>query len=446
MPLRVREAMRGRSRGRAPSRRAHQPAAGNRKTLFVGNLPFSCSMEDLYKIFQRYCRIEEVFLSHFPGTSKSRGYAFIRYRYEDDAWAAIGVLDGGKGCWIRLYGILAHAWLEIVIVVLGNAFGSVLQIDTNAKLGLFQMRTGIRLKLGFHSSFSNSGERDKIWVFANSQLNIVVLSISYQMFTMQEGDRNTKFFHVLAKDKIRRAGISHILDDQCQEITNLLDIKSAAISHFQSAFQADPSISHSDLSHIIPSLISANDNASLVAPPSIQEVQQALSAIPKDGALGPNGFTTAFFSSCWTIVGPDLVKAAAFWFQGGPLPKAFCLSLICLIPKGAAPASFGDFRPISLCNVVYKLFSKMLATRLRLLLPNIISLEQGAFISGRPIIENIALAQELVRNLNRKVRGGNLMLKLDLEKAYDRVDWTFLKGVLKCFDFDEASIALLESC
>ncbi|XP_058082452.1 RNA-binding protein with serine-rich domain 1 homolog [Magnolia sinica] len=81
---------------RAPSRRKNRADDGTRKTLFVGNLPFNCSTEDLFKIFQRYGRISEVYLPLFPGTSKSRGYAFIRYMYEDDARGAKGVLNGQK--------------------------------------------------------------------------------------------------------------------------------------------------------------------------------------------------------------------------------------------------------------------------------------------------------------------------------------------------------------
>ncbi|XP_058075747.1 uncharacterized protein LOC131224228 [Magnolia sinica] len=83
-------------RGRAPSRKKSREDAENRKTLFVGNLPFSYSIEDIFKIFQRHERIAEVFLPHFPGTSKSRGYAFICFMYEDNAHAAIRVLDGKK--------------------------------------------------------------------------------------------------------------------------------------------------------------------------------------------------------------------------------------------------------------------------------------------------------------------------------------------------------------
>ncbi|XP_058080693.1 uncharacterized protein LOC131228861 [Magnolia sinica] len=121
--------------------------------------------------------------------------------------------------------------------------------------------------------------------------------------------------------------------------------------------------------------------------------------------------------------------------NGVPLPRAITSSLIALIPNKEAPKTFSDFRPISLCNVLYKILAKIVADRLSKLLPTLILLEQGAFVQGRSITENIALSQELLREMNRKVRGRNIILKLNMEKAYDRVDWLFLKRVLKRFGF-----------
>ncbi|XP_058087465.1 uncharacterized protein LOC131234544 [Magnolia sinica] len=89
--------------------------------------------------------------------------------------------------------------------------------------------------------------------------------------------------------------------------------------------------------------------------------------------------------------------------------------------------SFAKYGLISLCNVIYKIFTNVIATRLAVLLPKLISVKQGAFVRGWSIVENIALAQELFRDIGRKVRGGNLVVKLHMEKAYDRVDWQFLK-------------------
>ncbi|XP_058080708.1 uncharacterized protein LOC131228877 [Magnolia sinica] len=90
---RRRASSRRRARSSDDARRRQIP---DPKCLFVGNLPFSCSTEDMLKIFQKYGRIAEVFLPFFPSTSKPRGYGFVRFFYEDDARAAMGVLDGQR--------------------------------------------------------------------------------------------------------------------------------------------------------------------------------------------------------------------------------------------------------------------------------------------------------------------------------------------------------------
>ncbi|XP_058092431.1 uncharacterized protein LOC131238853 [Magnolia sinica] len=104
-------------------------------------------------------------------------------------------------------------------------------------------------------------------------------------------------------------------------------------------------------------------------------------------------------------------------------------SLICLIPKSPTPKRFSDYHPVSLCNCFYKIFVKILAAKLSQVLPSLISPEQGTFVGGRVIAENIALSQELFKELNWKFQGGNIVLKLDMDKAYDRVNWDFLKQV-----------------
>lgn len=110
---------------------------------------------------------------------------------------------------------------------------------------------------------------------------------------------------------------------------------------------------------------------------------------------------------------------------------------IVLIPKKNNAERMVDFRPISLCNVVYKLVSKVLANRLKLFLDNIISVNQSAFIPGRLITDNILVAFEMFHHMkNQKSAEGCLAMKLDMAKAYDRIEWDFLDAVLGKFGFD----------
>ncbi|XP_058105404.1 uncharacterized protein LOC131248906 [Magnolia sinica] len=154
----------------------------------------------------------------------------------------------------------------------------------------------------------------------------------------------------------------------------------------------------------------------------MDEVLCVMKTIPGDGAPSLDDFSWGFFSTYWEVVGPNLLKSARFLFQGGKFPRAATTSLICLIPKFSSPTRLSDYHPTNLCNCLYKILTGVITARLSQVLPSIISPKQGAFIQGRPILESIALAQEHFRDINRKARGGNLILKLDMEKAYDRVE------------------------
>ena len=121
---------------------------------------------------------------------------------------------------------------------------------------------------------------------------------------------------------------------------------------------------------------------------------------------------------------------------------------ICLIPKTARPNRMTELRPISLCNVGYKIISKVLCQRLRGLLPKLISETQSAFVSGRLISDNILIAQEMFHGLrtNNACKDKFLAIKTDMSKAYDRVEWLFVKRVLLKMGFSNDWVALMMHC
>jgi hypothetical protein len=121
------------------------------------------------------------------------------------------------------------------------------------------------------------------------------------------------------------------------------------------------------------------------------------------------------------------------------VPHDLNLTYIALIPKIKNPECEADFRPISLCNILYKLISKVLANRLKKILPLVISPSQSAFILGRLITDNIFAAYETLHTMHTWMRGkkGFMEITLNMSKAYDRVEWNFLEAVMRKMGFNE---------
>lgn len=116
------------------------------------------------------------------------------------------------------------------------------------------------------------------------------------------------------------------------------------------------------------------------------------------------------------------------FFSQGTFDPELNKTHITLIPKVANPESITQYKPISLCNFSYKIIAKVLANRFKPLLPNIISQEQSAFFSDRQIQDNIFIVQEVLHQLRVRKRQKHFqaVLKFDMQKAFDRVEWDFL--------------------
>ena len=150
----------------------------------------------------------------------------------------------------------------------------------------------------------------------------------------------------------------------------------------------------------------------------------------------------------WEIVGEEVRSGILHILNSGSMPFDLNMTYIALIPKSKNLECESEFRPISLCNVLYKLIFKVLANRLKKILPFIISPLQSAFILGRLISDNILPAYETLHTMHTGIRGkkGFMMVKLDMSKAYDRVKLRFLEAVMRKMGFNEKWIKLVMMC
>ncbi|KAL0394935.1 UNVERIFIED_CONTAM: hypothetical protein Slati_4459700 [Sesamum latifolium] len=226
---------------------------------------------------------------------------------------------------------------------------------------------------------------------------------------LKEGDRNIAYFHHQALSQHRKNSISSITDDQSTKHTNMKDIQRVITQHFDTLFQSSS-----------PSLHVINETLSKVEPIVSSEMNDTL--------LLP--FTPE--EHFWSLTGQDVV-ACVLEFFALISPPSFNSTNLVLIPKCDKPELVSHFRPISLCNVIYKIASNTIANRLKPLLPTIISESQLAFILGRLITDNVIIADETNHFLAHKywVKEGHIALKLDIKVFSHMIQHEEARGVLQ---------------
>ncbi|KAL0292016.1 UNVERIFIED_CONTAM: hypothetical protein Sangu_3258200 [Sesamum angustifolium] len=157
----------------------------------------------------------------------------------------------------------------------------------------------------------------------------------------------------------------------------------------------------------------------LIRPVTREEIKEAIFDIDEESAPGPDGYTSAFFKSAWPVVGQAISEAICEFFRTGQLLKQVNTTVLALIPKVNLPSYVSDYRPISCCNVLYKVITKVIVQRMQPVLHLLIDHSQTAFVPGRSIADNILLAQELLAGYNQRRLPPRCTLKVDIQKAYD---------------------------
>ena len=168
-----------------------------------------------------------------------------------------------------------------------------------------------------------------------------------------------------------------------------------------------------------------------------QEVWQVIKEMPADRAPGPDGFIGIFYQKAWSVIKHDVMAALLKLVVGDgrgfdKLNRAY----VTLIPKQPDAVDVGEFRPISLVHSFSKLFSKLLANRLRMKMAELVSMNQSAFIKQRSLHDNFLLVRQVARKLNARREKG-VFLKLDISRAFDSVSWAFLMEILRQRGFSE---------
>lgn len=264
---------------------------------------------------------------------------------------------------------------------------------------------------------------------------------------IHSGDRNTRFYHVSTITRRRRNKIEALKTqghDWCQDQSIL---KAHVRQYFVDLFGDSQQRSSRPIAVDALPQISQPDMELLTNRVELWETTRAVKSMHPYKAPDPDGFQPFLFQRFWNVVGPSVHSIVVQAFETGTFDARLNDTLLVLIPKLDNPETVKQFRPISLCNVVYKIISKVMVMRLQKFIFNFVNPLQASFIPGRHAADNILIAQEMVHSIHtsQATRGG-MLVELDLEKAYDKVDWKFLLDTLRLFCFPEITIKLISSC
>ncbi|CAM8941916.1 unnamed protein product [Rhodiola kirilowii] len=259
---------------------------------------------------------------------------------------------------------------------------------------------------------------------------------------LSEGDDNTRFFHACANARRRSSDIKLLQRSNGEYTSNPEEVKAIIVNYYRDLFTSRQTLSKEDIQpylHIIPSKVTSRHNEILLAPYTPVEVTRALFQIDPNKAPGYDGFSAAFFQHNWEVIQSDFTRECLHFLNLSHFNAANNTTLITLIPKQKGASKVTDFRPISLTGVMAEVVSKAITNRLQQILEEVICPEQCAFLKHRLISDNVLIVNEVSHFINksRSHRRVYASLKLDMAKAYDKIEWDFLELIMKKLGFDE---------
>lgn len=269
------------------------------------------------------------------------------------------------------------------------------------------------------------GEREALW------------RLKSRPIWLASGDENSKFFHAFARGRRIQNSIWEMKNDRGIMVSDFDGISSTGVNHFKRIFSNPGGTSIAEIVKIaghFPSFVNDEENENLRSEIMASELLSTLHTFQRDKSPDPDGWPIEFYLGFYELIGADLLKVVEEYEIRAHIHPPINTTFLALIPKKDRPETFDDFRPISFCNCLYKIISKIIANKLKKILSLHISKKQFGFLEGHQIHEAIGVAQEGLHSIKSKhLRGA--VLKIDLSKAFDRVNWLYIRLLLMHMGF-----------
>ncbi|MCH80961.1 hypothetical protein A2U01_0001739, partial [Trifolium medium] len=284
---------------------------------------------------------------------------------------------------------------------------------------------------------NNSGGLKRLEYKLQAELNTILKKEELMWFQRSrakwliDGDRNTRYYHLKTVSRRRRNNILMLKNEHGERVEEIENLKEMVNQFYQKLFSNTHAWREWFQTEITFPALDSDMMMKLAAPFTNDEVRNALFAMQPWKAPGPDGFPAGFYQKAWATVGSSVCNFVCGVWNNPSAVSSVNQTDICLIPKVDNPEYVTQFRPISLCNTIYKLVSKVIVERLKECIPKLVSPFQTGFVPGRIIHENIIVAKEMVHSMHKmKGRKGAFAIKVDLSKAYDKLSWEFIWRVL----------------
>ncbi|GAA0167437.1 hypothetical protein LIER_22373 [Lithospermum erythrorhizon] len=265
---------------------------------------------------------------------------------------------------------------------------------------------------------------------------------------IRDGNASTRLFHTTMRIHHNKNLITMMQNDDGEMIEDYGEVKDITVGFYKQLFSKRNTSSncYELVNQIIDRQIDNPDFEALQRMVTMEEIEDVFLHMKGSNALGPDGFTLEFFKDTWSTTRNSVLTTVHSFFITGHMPRFINCTSLTLIPKVKYVKNMRDFRPISCCNVIYKIIFDLLVRRLKLILHKIVGPHQTTYVPGRHISDGILLIQELMNGYHSKSGRPRCILKIDIMKAYDSVDWDFMWCMLHKINLPGNFISWIKAC